>query len=62
MVYAAVIEARKAAEANSHRVREAVRLGLQLKRETEERKATQKQAHVLEQIERETIHQKGLRS
>jgi hypothetical protein len=41
MAYEAVLEARRAAEANQDRVREAVRLGLELKRETEERKAAQ---------------------
>ncbi|WLS09722.1 hypothetical protein Q9314_08160 [Shinella sumterensis] len=44
MAYMAVIEARKAAEAQQENVREAVRLGLQLKRETEAKKAAQEQA------------------
>nr|WP_321449304.1 hypothetical protein [uncultured Cohaesibacter sp.] len=38
MAYTAVIEARKAAEANQESVREAVRLWLELKREKEAQK------------------------
>jgi hypothetical protein len=37
MAYQAVIEARKAAEVHHEKVREAVRLGLQMKREHEAR-------------------------
>ena len=39
MAYQAVLEARKAAEATMDSVREAVRLGLQMKRAEEERNA-----------------------
>lgn len=39
MAYKAVIEARKAAEEKQDSVREAVRLGLQMRREDQERKA-----------------------
>ena len=43
MAYKAVLEARKAAEATQDSVREAVRLGLQMKRAEEERKAALRQ-------------------
>jgi len=43
MVYQAVLDARRAAEADQDSVREAVRLGLQLKRESEARKEAQAQ-------------------
>jgi len=43
MAYTAIIEARKAAEAKQDNVREAVRLGLQMKRETEAKKAAQEE-------------------
>lgn len=43
MPYQAVIEARKAAEEKSDDVRAAVRLGLQMKREADERKAAQEE-------------------
>lgn len=43
MPYQAVIEARKAAEEKSDKVRAAVRLGLQMKRESQERQAAQKE-------------------
>lgn len=43
MAYTAVLEARKAAEATQDSVREAVRLGLQMKRAEEERKAALRQ-------------------
>lgn len=46
MAYAAVVEARKAAEVNQDRVREAVRLGFELKREQEAKKAAQEVARV----------------
>ncbi|MDX0457990.1 hypothetical protein [Sinorhizobium medicae] len=44
MAYAAVLEARKAAEVNKDKIREAVRVGLQLKREAEERKENEAKA------------------
>ncbi|MBX5146680.1 hypothetical protein [Rhizobium lentis] len=46
MAYEAVLEARKAAEVNKEKIREAVRVGLQLKREAEERKESQAKAQV----------------
>ncbi|QHA11969.1 hypothetical protein GQR99_19395 [Cereibacter sphaeroides] len=39
MAYQAIVEAREAAEARQESLREAVRLGLQMKREQEERKS-----------------------
>ncbi|MEP7457522.1 hypothetical protein [Phyllobacterium sp. SB3] len=52
MAYTAVVEARKAAEMNQDKVREAVRLGLQLKRETEAKKAAKEQVRVQTQARR----------
>ncbi|MBK5571649.1 hypothetical protein [Ensifer sp. SSB1] len=46
MAYEAVLEARKAAEVNQEKIREAVRVGLQLKREAEERKETESKQQV----------------
>ncbi|MBB2792676.1 UNVERIFIED_ORG: hypothetical protein GGD58_001523 [Rhizobium pisi] len=46
MAYEAVLEARKAAEVNKEKIREAVRVGLQLKREAEERKESQAKPQV----------------
>jgi len=39
MTYKAIVEARREAEANEGNLREGIRLGLQLKREVEEKKA-----------------------
>lgn len=47
MKYTAIIEARKAADAQQENVREAVRRGLQMKRDEEDRKAAQRQARTL---------------
>ncbi|MBB3986402.1 Arc/MetJ-type ribon-helix-helix transcriptional regulator [Sagittula marina] len=43
MAYSAILEARQAVEAKQDNVREAVRLGLQMKREEEARKAALRQ-------------------
>lgn len=43
MAYAAVIEARREAEEKKDKVYEAVRLGLQMKREEDAKKAAQRQ-------------------
>ncbi|GEM95301.1 hypothetical protein GQF56_16055 [Rhodobacter sphaeroides] len=47
MAYQAIVEAREAAEARQESLREAVRLGLQMKREQEERKAALQQERAL---------------
>lgn len=52
MAYTAVIEARRAAEEKQDDVREAVRLGLQMKREEEEKKEARQKAYAQSHVGR----------
>ncbi|NEJ83129.1 hypothetical protein GR268_42375 [Rhizobium leguminosarum] len=52
MAYKAVIEARKAAEVHHEKVREAVRLGFEMKREQEAKKAALEAARVRNEARR----------
>lgn len=52
MAYTAIVEARKAAEAKQSNVREAIRLGLQIKRDTEKKKVEQEQVRAQAQVRR----------